>query len=109
MKLFLPLCIVFTSLFGFLPFASAQSHGTPFVQVDILRVTPDESAAFVPIAMPVGGGGEAKVEVLSRQGEWEEVRLHYRFKYNGSTDPNVCEMSLFEETFAGFRKIPKSQ
>ena len=79
------------------------------MQVDILRVAPNESAAFVPIAMPMGGGSEPKVEVLSRQGGWEEVRLHYRFKYNGSTDPNVCEMSLFEGTFTGFRKIPETK
>ena len=109
MKLFLPLCIFFASLFSFLLFASAQSYSTPFVQVDILRVAPNESAAFVPIAMPMGGGGEPKVEVLSRQGEWEEVRLHYRFKYNGSTAPNVCEMSLFEGTFTGFRKMPETK
>ena len=109
MKLFLPLCIFFASLFSFLPPASAESHRTPLVQVDILRVAPDDSAAFVPMLMPWGGHPEPKVEVLSRQGEWEEVRLHYHFKFNGSTDPNVCKMSLFEGTFTGFRKIPETK
>jgi hypothetical protein len=110
MKLFLLLCISLTGLFFFSPSAFSQFASTPFAQVDILRVAPDHSAAFVPLALPLGNGGkEPKVEILSRKGEWEEVRLHYRFKFNGSTDPNVCAMSLFEEAFTGFRKITENK
>ena len=109
MKLFLSLCIFFMSLFSFPPPASAESHRTPLVQVDILRVAPGDSAAFVPMLMPWGGRPEPRVEVLSCQGDWEEVRLHYRFKYNGSMDPKVCEMCLFDETFTGFRKITENK
>ena len=75
----------------------------PWRQEDILRTAPNESAAFVPIVKPAGN--EPTVEVISRQGEWEEVRLRYWFKYNGSTKPGVCAMSLFEGTFTGFRKV----
>lgn len=90
--------------------ATADEFGrTPFVQVDVLHTAPDDSAAFAPLALPLGGGGEPSVEVLSRQGEWEEVRLHYRFKYNGSTDPNVCKLSLFQGSFTGFRKISENR
>jgi len=97
--------LLLASLFCLSPSASAGSGRTPFVQVDILRVAPDDSAAFVPIAMPLGSGAEPEVEVLSRHGEWEEVRLHFRFKYNASSDPQVCAMSLYQETFSGFRKV----
>lgn len=82
---------------------AAQSALTRYYQEDLLRVAPDEAAAFVPMLKPAGG--VPAEEVLARHGEWEEVRLHYRFKYNGSTDPNICKMSLFEGTFTGFRKI----
>lgn len=109
MKLFLLLSIIGTGLLCFSTSASAASNGTPFVQQNILRVAPDDSAPFVPIAMPIGGGGEPEVELLAHHGEWEEVKLHYRFKYNGSTDPNVCKMSLFEGSFTGFRKVSQNR
>jgi len=95
------LCIILAGLLG-CGAASAQFSRTPHVQENILRVTPDDSAAFVPIVKPPGG--PPTVEVLSRRGGWEEVRLTYRFKYNGSANSNVCAMSLFEGTFTGFRK-----
>lgn len=103
MKTFLSLSILIMAVFCYAPGAVAQSALTRYHQEDLLRVAPDESAAFVPILKPPGG--MPTVEVIARQGEWEEVRLHYRFKYNGSTDPNICMMSLFEGTFTGFRKI----
>lgn len=110
MRLFLLLCISLAGLFFFLPCASAQSDTTSFVQVDILRVEPDDSAAFVPLALPwCCGNPEPTVEVLSQQGEWEEVSLYYRFIFNSSTDPIVCARSLFERTFTGFRKITESK
>ncbi|GHV54781.1 hypothetical protein FACS1894206_08310 [Deltaproteobacteria bacterium] len=59
--------------------------------------------------MPMSGGGEPRVEIISRRGEWEEVRLYYGFKYNGSTEPDVCAMSWFEGTFTGFRKITENK
>ncbi len=107
MKLLLMLGMLSAGLCCFSTPALAEFHNTPFVQQDILRVTPDDTAAFVPLLLSSGGNPEPLVEVLSRQGEWEEVRLHYRFKYNGSTDPNICAMSLFEGSFIGFRKISK--
>ena len=99
MRVFFILLAVF---FGFTAAVSAQPGNPIHFQENILRVAPDDSSAFVPLVKP--HGGSPTVEVLSRQGEWEEVRLHYRFKYNGSRDPNVCAMSLFEGTFTGFRK-----
>lgn len=100
MKIFF--IIMLAALFGLTATASAQPGRPLHFQENILRVAPDDSAAFVPLVKPQGG--QPTVEVLSRQGEWEKVRLYYRFKYNGSTDPTVCKMSLFEGTFTGFRK-----
>lgn len=34
---------------------------------------------------------------------------HYNFEFNGSTEPEVCDLNLFEKTFVGFRKIDQSQ
>jgi hypothetical protein len=82
------------------------SGSTPSMQEDILRTFPDDSAPFVDLRKPEGGS-PPKVEVLSRQGDWEEVRLRYWFKYNGSRDPRICKMSLFEGTFTGFRKAER--
>ncbi|MDR1398236.1 MAG: hypothetical protein LBJ14_10975 [Desulfarculales bacterium] len=104
MKSLLFLSLLITGLLNFAAPATAGPALTPHLQENILRVAPDESSAFVPMVKPPGGTPEA--EVLSRRGDWEEVRLQYRFKYNGSADPNICAVSLFEGTFTGFRKIP---
>ena len=115
MKILLLSCILLAGLFCFAvpslapPLTLNQSGRTPFAQVDVLRVAPDEAAEFVPMALPAGWGNNPVVEVLSQQGEWEEVRLYYRFKYNGSTNPEVCKMSLFEGSFTGFRKISETE
>jgi hypothetical protein len=79
---------------------------TAFTQHDLLRSSPDDAAPFVPLLMPEGQDQPPiSEERLSRQGDWEEVRLRYFFKYNGSADPEVCALSLFEETVSGFRRI----
>lgn len=110
MKLLLLLCTFLAGLFFFAPSVPAQSNATPFVQVDILRVAPDDSAAFVTLVLPFGSNSaKPTVEVLSRQGEWEEVSLHYRFIFNGTLAPNGCARSLFDKTFTGFRKITESK
>ena len=108
MRLFLILCIPLVGLLFFSQPASAEFDTVPFVQANILRVAPDDSAAFVPIDLPRGYGGDPKVTVLSRQGEWEEVSLYYRFKFNASSSPNICAMALFEGSFTGFRKISET-
>ena len=81
-------------------------YDTPKVQRDILRAAPDESAPFVKILMPMGwGAGPVKVEILSRQGAWEEVRLYYRFKYNGSTKPGFAPCRCTRELLAVFARL----
>ena len=107
MRKFLLFCVPIVGFFCLATGVSGESLRTPHFQENILHIAPDDSSDFVPIVKP--SGGTPIVEVLSRQGEWEEVRLNYRFKYNGSRDPRVCKMSLFEGTFTGFRKISEKQ
>ena len=71
----------------------------------LLHVRPDDAAPFVNISLP-GGGGVPQGRIVSRKGDWFELELYYRFKYNGSKEPGVCAMSLCEETFQGFWKAP---
>lgn len=107
------LCLVVSvAMFPSAVFTDEKSSSADFpftliwVQEDILRVLPDDSAPFVTIRKP-NGGSPPDIEVLSVQGDWEEVRLSYWFKYNGSEDPNICKLSLFEGTFTGFRRIER--
>lgn len=80
------------------------SGRTPYVQRDILRIHPDDNAAFVAMRVP-HPGQEPDVEVLSVDGKWERVRLHYRFIFNSSRDPSVCARSLFDQEFIGYRRV----
>ena len=74
---------------------------TRSVQYDLLRVSPDDAAPFVPFIMPTKEVPEPySIEVLSRQDDWEEVRLHYRFKYS----PDPASTALFDEFVSGFRR-----
>lgn len=105
---------LFVSLFiGFVSFSSGAQEmqlydeiileplggSTPYVQHDILRVDPDDGAAFVAMRVPQPGQ-EPDVEVLSVDG-----KLHYRFIFNGSRDPSVCARSLFDQEFIGYRRV----
>jgi hypothetical protein len=112
-KLEIPAAAVLLTALSIAMFPLAVSAGeallsgpTPLAQEDILRTLPDDAAPFVEIRKPEGGS-PPKVEVLSRQGDWEEVRLRYWFKYNGSRDPRICKLSLFAGTFTGFRKAER--
>ena len=105
MKKFFLLNLILVSLLCFATAAFAQISRTPDIQVNILRVAPNDSAEFVPMLVPQGCENSFTAEVLSVKGEWEEVRLSYYCRYNGSTDPKMCVLSLFKETFEGFRKI----
>lgn len=69
MKRLLLLCTFLAGLFFFSPPVSAQSGATPFVQVNFLRVAPDDAAAFVPLALPFNSYPTGPtLEVRSRQG-----------------------------------------
>ena len=72
---------------------------------NILRTGPENTAPFVAINLP--GGGAPQIRIVSRTGEWFELELHFRFKYNASRQPDVCMMSLYEKTFQGFWKAPR--
>ena len=109
MKNFFLFNLILTSLLCFTTAAFAQFSDTPDVQENILRVAPDDAAEFVPMRVPKGCENDFTAEVLSVQGEWEEVRLSYYCRYNSSTNPDVCALSLFNRVFEGFRKITENK
>lgn len=68
---------------------------------------PSESAPLVAINIPLLSSvpdayANPKITILSQDGYWFQVELHFRFIYNGSSNPNICARSLFDEKFTGY-------
>ncbi|SHE43950.1 hypothetical protein [Dysgonomonas macrotermitis] len=71
----------------------------------VLREKPEDAAPYIIMNMPTRGhGAPTSTTILARDGYWFELELHYRFIYNGSSNPAVCARSQFDEKFKGYWK-----